>query len=95
MHLVGGHVRAAAGTVNREKAEAGNVQAVKVAVRVGDQLTALLGRGVGGHREVHYVSLREHLSVGDERRSIDIRKGNKELLEFTYRGQVQYMNHNI
>lgn len=56
-HLVGGHVRAPAGAVDRKEAKAGDVQAVQVAVSVGHELAAFLGGSVGRHGEVYYVRL--------------------------------------
>lgn len=62
-YLVRGHVGASAGAVDREEAEARDVEAVEVAVRVGHQLAAFLRGGVGGNGEVHHILFAEHLSV--------------------------------
>ena len=54
-----GHVRAAPGAVDREEAQARAGQAVQMAVGVGHELVALLGRGVERDRRVDAVLLAE------------------------------------
>ena len=50
-----GHVRAAPGAVDREKAQARAGQAVEVAVGMGHEFVALLGGRVQAHRMVHVM----------------------------------------
>ena len=63
-HLERRHVRAAARAVHGEEAEARDVHAVEMVIRVGHELARLLGRGVRRDGEVDHVGLGEERLLG-------------------------------